>query len=99
MLVHVKLCVAGVAVDQLLAGTNAADVLHQAKLLTAKKIGGMKGFVIRKMGDMAFAAKAVSLYNKAEGLPSGPPPKDADAFLAWATRMKLAEVKDENDSH
>ena len=62
MKARVVLDVAGKHVDQVLDGKNADDVINQAKSLVAKHLG-WKGLVIQAMSPLAFAQKAVSMYN------------------------------------
>ena len=62
MKARVVLDVADKHIDQILDGPNADDIINQAKLLVAKDLG-WKGLVIQAMAPLAFAQKAVSMYN------------------------------------
>jgi hypothetical protein len=62
--VRVTMSVAGRQIDEILTGTTADDVLSQAKAHVAKELG-WKGLFLSAMTPLAFAQKAVELYNGA----------------------------------
>ena len=64
MKVRVTMSVAGRQIDEILTGTTADDVLSQAKSHVAKELG-WKGLFLSAMTPLAFAQKAVELYNGA----------------------------------
>jgi hypothetical protein len=89
--VHVVLDISGVKVNETIEGCCADDVISKAKKLTAKKAGFLAGMVIRKMSNIKFAAKAVSLYDKKFGT-SSPEPKTPEEFISWAVSQNLATI-------
>jgi hypothetical protein len=91
MQVHVILDISGVKVNETIEGCCADEVVGKAKKLTAKKAGFLAGMVIRKMSNIKFAAKAVSLYNDKFGTTS-PEPKTPEEFIPWAVSQNLATI-------
>ena len=64
MKVRVTMAVAGRYIDETLSGPSADDVLAQAKARVTKELG-WKGLFLNAMTPLAFAQKAVELYNGA----------------------------------
>ncbi len=56
--------VAGRSVDETLIGTDAEDILAQAKARVAKELG-WKGMFLNMMSPLTFAQEAVRRYNAA----------------------------------
>lgn len=79
MKVRVTMSVAGRQIDEILTGTTADDVLSQAKAHVAKELG-WKGLFLSAMTPLAFAQKAVELYNGAHQT-QYTSPTTADEFL------------------
>lgn len=79
MKVRVTMSVAGRQIDEILTGTTADDVLSQAKAHVAKELG-WKGLFLSAMTPLAFAQKAVELYNGAHQT-QYTSPTTADDFL------------------
>ena len=79
MKVRITMDVAGRHVDETLSGPDADDVLAQAKARVAKELG-WKGLFLNAMTPLAFAQKAVALYNSAHQT-SYAEPKSADEFF------------------
>lgn len=73
------MAVAGRSIDEALTGPNADDILAQAKARVAKELG-WKGLFLSAMTPLAFAQKAVELYNTAHQTKYAPP-QSADEFL------------------
>ncbi len=71
--------VAGRQIDETLTGTNADDVLAKAKAHVAKELG-WKGLFLNALTPLAFAQKAVELYNGAHQTRYASP-RSADEFL------------------
>jgi hypothetical protein len=90
---HIRLTVSAVTVDQSIWGKDASEIVHQAKMIVAKRMGGIKGWAVKKMGDMSFARECVKRYDKQFGTVSVAP-KDAQAFLQWGINLKLVEVSE-----
>ncbi len=79
MKVRVTMDVAGRHVDETLTGPNADDVLAQAKVRVAKELG-WKGLFLNALTPLAFAQKAVALYNSAHKTTYAEP-QSADEFF------------------
>ena len=80
MKVRVTMEVAGRAVDETLTGPDADDVLAQAKARVAKELG-WKGLFLNALTPLAFAQKAVTLYNSSPKTTYAVP-SSADEFFA-----------------
>ena len=79
MKVRVTMQVAGRNVDETLTGPNADDVLAQAKARVTKELG-WKGLFLNALTPLAFAQKAVELYNGAHKT-SYAVPQSAEEFF------------------
>jgi len=79
MKVRVTMSVAGRHIDQTLTGASAEEVLAQTKAHVARELG-WKGLFLNAMTPLAFAQKAVELYNGAHQTRYAPP-RSADEFL------------------
>ena len=79
MKVRVTMSIAGRQIDQTLSGTNADDVLEQAKAHVTRELG-WKGLFLGAMTPLAFAQKAVELYNGSHQTRYAVP-RNADEFL------------------
>lgn len=79
MKVRVTMSVAGRHIDQTLTGANAEDVLAQAKAHVARELG-WKGLFLHGLTPLAFAQKAVELYNSAHQTRYALP-QSADEFI------------------
>lgn len=94
MKVRVTMDVAGRHVDETLTGTDADDVLSQAKARVAKELG-WKGLFLNAMSPLGFAQKAVALYNGAHGTHYAPP-QSADEFLHLGADLDYIHVLPED---
>ena len=72
--------VAGRAIDETLTGADAGDVLAQAKAQVTKELG-WKGLFLNALSPLAFAQKAIELYNSAHKTTYAAP-KSAEEFFA-----------------
>ncbi len=79
MNVRVTMSIAGRQIDETLTGPTAEDVLVQAKAHVAKELG-WKGLFLSAMTPLAFAQKAVELYN-GDHHTQYASPKTAEEFL------------------
>ena len=80
MKVRVTMNVAGRQVDETLSGPDADNVLAQAKAQVTKELG-WKGLFLNALTPLAFAQKAVELYNSSHKTTYAVP-KSADEFFA-----------------
>lgn len=64
MKVHVNMEIAGRHVDETVIGTDADEILGQAKARVAKELG-WKGLFLHAMPTLTFAQEAVRRYNSA----------------------------------
>lgn len=71
--------IAGRHIDETVNGTNAEDVLTQAKARAASELG-WKGLFLKAMPTLTFAQEAVRRYNSAFGTEYAIP-QTADEFL------------------
>ncbi len=71
--------VAGRDIDQELTGTDAEDILAQAKAHVAKELG-WKGLFLSAMTPLGFAQKAIELYNSSHQTTYASP-QSAEEFL------------------
>ncbi len=90
MKVRVTMDMAGRHVDETLTGTDAEDVLAQAKARVAHELG-WKGLFLNVMSPLAFAQEAVKRYNSAFGT-ALPAPQSADEFLQQGETMGYVHV-------
>jgi len=95
MNVRVTMNVAGRQIDQILSGANADEILASAKAHVAKELG-WKGLFLSAMTPLAFAQKAVELYNGAHQS-NFPPPKDADEFLRLGQQLGYLTLQPEDE--
>ena len=72
--------VAGRQIDETLTGSDADDVLAQAKARVAKELG-WKGLFLNALTPLGFAQKAIELYNGAHRT-SYAAPQSAGEFFA-----------------
>jgi hypothetical protein len=79
MKVRVTMEAAGRSLDETLTGTDAGDILSQAKARVAKELG-WKGLFLNAMPTLTFAQEAVRRYNAASGTHYDPP-QSAEDFL------------------
>ena len=79
MKVRVTMEAAGRKLDETLTGTDADDILSQAKARVAKELG-WKGLFLNAMPTLTFAQEAVRRYNSASGTHYDLP-QSADDFL------------------
>ena len=79
MKVRVKMSVAGRDIDEELTGSDAEDVLAQAKAHVAKELG-WKGLFLSAMTPLGFAQKAIELYNSSHQTTYASP-QSAEEFL------------------
>ena len=79
MKVRVTMSVAGRSVDEMLTGPSADDILAQAKARVTKELG-WKGLFLNALTPLAFAQKAVALYNSAHKTTYAEP-KSAEEFF------------------
>ena len=79
MKVRVTMEMAGRTVDETVTGTDADDVLSQAKARVARELG-WKGLFLNAMPTLTFAQEAVRRYNAASGTHYDVP-QSADDFL------------------
>jgi len=70
---------------------TAALVVRQVKLRVGKKVGGWKGFAIRRASDSKFMIESVKAYDKKFGTVSDTP-RSAEQFLDWAKLNKIVEA-------
>ncbi len=94
MKVRVTMEVEGRHVDETLTGTDADDVLAQAKSRVAKELG-WKGLFLSAMSPLGFAQKAVELYNGAHGTHYAQP-QNAAEFLHLGADLDYIHVLSEN---
>jgi len=80
MKVRVTMQVAGRSIDETLTGTDANDVLAQAKARVAKELG-WKGLFLNALSPLGFAQKAIELYNSAHKTTYAAP-RSAEEFFA-----------------
>lgn len=71
--------VAGRDIDEELNGSDAEDILAQAKAHVAKELG-WKGLFLNAMTPLGFAQKAIELYNTSHQTTYASP-KSAEEFL------------------
>lgn len=90
MTVRVTMDVAGRHVDQILTGTDAEDILAQAKARVAQALG-WKGLFLNVMSPLAFAQEAVRRYNSAFSAQL-PVPQSADEFLKQGQTIGYVHV-------
>jgi hypothetical protein len=79
MKVRITMELSGQKIDDVLEGTDANDLLSQAKARVAKSLG-WKGLFLNAMTPLAFAQRAVALYNEAHHTQYNAP-QSADEFL------------------
>ncbi len=79
MKVRVTMAVAGRQIDETLTGRNADDVLAQAKAKVTKELG-WKGLFLNALSPLAFAQKAVEMYNSSHKTMYAVP-QSADEFF------------------
>jgi hypothetical protein len=77
--------IAGRKVDETVIGTDAQDVLAQAKARVAKELG-WKGLFLSAMSPLTFAQEAVKRYNSAYGTQYAIP-QSPDEFLKLGQDM------------
>ena len=94
MKLHVKFSINDLAIDDIIEGENAAEIVRNAKLATAAKLGSLMGSFVRSMPDLQFAREVVTRYNKALGKAT-PPPASVEAFVEWALAEELASEIEE----
>lgn len=85
--------VAGRHIDETLTGPTADDVLAQAKTQVAKELG-WKGLFLSAMTPLAFAQKAVEIYNSSHQTTYAVP-KSADEFFALGQDLGYISVLSE----
>ena len=90
MKVRVTMDVAERHVDETLTGTDAADILSQAKARVARELG-WKGFFLSAMSPLTFAQEAVRRYNGAYGTQYALP-ETPDEFLALGQTLGYLTV-------
>ncbi len=73
------MAVAGRHIDETLSGSTADDVLAQAKARVTKELG-WKGLFLNAMTPLAFAQKAVEMYNGAHRTTYAAPKTAAEFF-------------------
>lgn len=93
MKVRVTMSVAGREIDETLDGPNADDVLAQAKARVTKELG-WKGLFLNALTPLAFAQKAVALYNSAHKTTYAEP-KSAEEFFALGKDLGYITVLSE----
>ena len=76
-----------------LTGPNADDVLAQAKARVTKELG-WKGLFLNALSPLAFAQKAVALYNSAHTTAYAEP-KSADEFFLLGKDLGYNTVLEE----
>jgi hypothetical protein len=79
MIVRVTMDVAGRHIDETLTGTDADDILSQAKARVAKELG-WKGLFLSAMSPLTFAQEAVRRYNSSYST-NYAIPQTSDEFL------------------
>lgn len=93
MKVRIQMPVAGRDIDEILTGSNAEDVLAQAKSRVAKELG-WKGLFLNAMSPLGFAQKAVELYNGANATQYAIP-QSADEFLSLGQDLSYISILNE----
>ncbi len=81
MKVRVNMEIAGRHVDETVSGTDATDILTQAKARVARELG-WKGMFLNVMPTLTFAQEAVRRYNANFGTHYDLP-QSADDFFRW----------------
>lgn len=90
MKVRVMMDVAERHIDETLTGTDAEDILSQAKARVARELG-WKGLFLSAMSPLAFAQEAVRRYNNAYKTQYALP-QSADEFLILGQDLKYLIV-------
>ena len=85
MKLHVKLDIAGKSVNEVLSGTNADDIVGQAKARVARELG-WKGLFLNAMTPLGFAQEAVRRINEAQKSRHAIP-KSTEEFLALGRNL------------
>ena len=80
MKVRVTMEVAGRHIDETLFGPDADDVLAQAKARVTKELG-WKGLFLNAFTPLAFAQKAIEMYNSAHKTTYAVPNSAAEFFI------------------
>ena len=88
--------VAGRQVDETLTGTDADDVLAQAKAKVTRELG-WKGLFLNAMTPLSFAQKAVELYNSSHRTTYAVP-RSADEFFVLGQDLGYITVLSEQSS-
>jgi hypothetical protein len=90
MKVHVTMDVAGRHVDETVVGTDAEDILTQAKTRVARALG-WKGMFLNAMPPLTFAQEAVRHYN-ASFATHYELPQSADDFFRWGQELGYVTI-------
>ncbi len=90
MNVRVTMDVAGRHIDETLTGTDADDILSQAKARVARELG-WKGLFLNAMSPLTFAQEAVRRYNNAYKTQYALP-QNADEFLTLGQDLNYLTV-------
>ena len=86
--------VSGRQIDETLSGPDAEDILAQAKAQVTKELG-WKGFFLNALSPLAFAQKAIELYNSAHQT-SYAVPSSADEFFSLGQDLGYITILPEN---
>ena len=86
--------IAGRSIDETISGTDANDILLQAKARVTRELG-FKGLFLHAITPLAFAQGAVSRYNSAYGT-SYASPQSADEFFRLGQDLGYITVLSED---
>lgn len=85
MKMHVKMEVAGRAIDEVVEGADAEDLLGKIKARVQRELG-WKGLFLNALTPLAFAQMAVQRYNSSRKADL-PVPATADDFIKLGQQM------------